>query len=133
MTELVPCAGAIVHDARLRVLLIRRAHPPSAGSWSIPGGRCLPGESTAAACVREVREETGLQVEIVRFAGRVDRPAPSGAVYAIDDFACRMIAGELRAGDDALDARWVARAELAELDLVPGLYAALEQWGLLPA
>jgi ADP-ribose pyrophosphatase YjhB (NUDIX family) len=83
--------------------------------------------------VREVAEETGLQVRVVRYAGRVERPAPSGGVYVIDDFACRVVAGELAAGDDAVDARWVTRAEMAQLELVPGLYAALEEWGLLPA
>ena len=127
------CAGGIVHDAAGRVLLIRRGQEPSAGKWSIPGGRCLPGESAATACIREVAEETGVQVEIVRLAGRVERPAPDGGVYVIDDFACRWVAGDPAAGDDALDARWFTRAELVELDLAPGVYEALDDWGLLPA
>jgi 8-oxo-dGTP diphosphatase len=127
-----PCAGGVVRDDRQRLLLIRRGQAPSAGSWSVPGGRCLPGESAAAACVREVHEETGLQVEVVHFAGRVERAAPGRGVYVIDDFACRVVGGRLAAGDDADDARWVTRAELSRLDLVPGLYAALEEWGLLP-
>ena len=133
MSARVPCAGGVVFDETARLLMICRGQPPSAGSWSIPGGRCLPGESPAAACVREVAEETGLQVRVVRYAGRVERAAPSGGVYVIDDFACRVLAGELAAGDDAADARWVTRAEMAHLELVPGLYAALEEWGLLPA
>jgi 8-oxo-dGTP diphosphatase len=128
-----PCAGGIVHDAAMRLLLIRRGQPPSEGLWSVPGGRCLPGESAVAACVREVEEETGLRVAVIRFAGRVERDAPSGGGYVIDDFACRIIGGVLAAGDDALDARWVSRSELSGLDLAPGLYAALEEWGLLPA
>jgi ADP-ribose pyrophosphatase YjhB (NUDIX family) len=122
-----------VHDEAGRLLLIRRGQPPSAGSWSVPGGRCLPGEEAADACVREVREETGLAVEVLRFAGRVEREAPGGGVYVIDDFACRVLGGRLAAGDDAADARWVTRPELAALELVPGLYAALDDWGLLPA
>jgi ADP-ribose pyrophosphatase YjhB (NUDIX family) len=133
VTERQPCAGGIVHDDALRLLVIRRGQPPSEGSWSIPGGRCLPGESAADACVREVYEETGLHVEIVRYAGRVERAAPAGGVYVIDDFACRVVGGELIAGDDALDARWVNRADLAALELAPGLYTALDAWGLLPA
>jgi 8-oxo-dGTP diphosphatase len=128
-----PCAGGIVLDPALRLLVIRRGQPPSAGSWSVPGGRCLPGESAATACVREVAEETGLRVEVLRFAGRVERAAPSGGSYLIDDFVCRVVDGSLVAGDDAVDARWVTRAELAELELAPGLYTALEEWGLLPA
>ncbi len=126
------CAGGVVRDDRQRLLLIRRGQAPSAGSWSVPGGRCRPGESASAACLREVHEETGLRVEIVRFAGRVERPAPSGGSYVIDDFACRVVGGELAAGDDADDARWVTRADMSRLDLVPGLCAALEEWGLLP-
>jgi ADP-ribose pyrophosphatase YjhB (NUDIX family) len=114
------------------VLLVRRGNAPSAGSWSVPGGRCLPGESAADACVREVAEETGLVVEIVRPAGTVERPAPDGSVYVIDDFVCRVVGGSLLAGDDATDARWVSRAELDELPLVPGLVEALDEWGALP-
>ena len=127
------CAGGIVHDAAGRLLLIRRGRPPSQGSWSVPGGRCLPGESAAAGCVREVAEETALHVVVERFAGRVERAAPDGGIYVIDDFVCRVAGGTLRAGDDAADARWVSRAELADLPLAPGLHAALAEWGLLPS
>src|SRR5579859_374033 len=55
-----PCAGGIVHDGDGRLLVVRRGRPPSAGRWSVPGGRCRPGEPAADACVREVAEETGL-------------------------------------------------------------------------
>ena len=128
-----PCAGGIVHDEAGRLLVIRRGTAPSAGAWSIPGGRCRPGEDAATACVREVAEETGLLVEVIRLAGRVERDAPSGGVYDIDDFVCRLVSGTLAAGDDATDARWVTRAELRELPLVPGLIAALTEWQVLPA
>lgn len=127
-----PCAGGIVRDAAGRLLLVRRGREPSAGLWSVPGGRCLPGESAADACVREVAEETGLVIEIVRLAGTVERPAPGGGVYVIDDFVCRPVGGELSAGDDATDARWVSRVEMAELRLVPGLVDALDEWDALP-
>jgi 8-oxo-dGTP diphosphatase len=128
----VPCAGGIVHDDTGRLLVIRRGQEPSGGSWSVPGGRCRPGEAASAACVREVAEETGLRVTVVRPAGRVERAAPGGGVYVIDDFVCSLDGGELRAGDDAIDVRWVTRAELAGLDLVPDLYATLDEWGVLP-
>jgi 8-oxo-dGTP diphosphatase len=133
MPDREPCAGAIVFDAAGRLLVIRRGRPPWPDSWSIPGGRCRPGESAAAACVREVAEETGLVVEVVRLAGHVDRDVPDGRVYAIDDFVCAVTGGRLRAGDDAAEARWVDRAELAALPLVPELLAALTQWQALPA
>lgn len=140
----VPSAGGIVlaaggivlaagGDGRQRLLVIRRGRPPGEGRWSVPGGRCLPGESTAACCVREVREETGLDVAVLRLAGRVERDGHGGAVYVIDDYLCRATGGTLAAGDDAADARWVTRAELAELPLVPQLWEALAGWSALPA
>jgi ADP-ribose pyrophosphatase YjhB (NUDIX family) len=133
MPKRVPCAGGIVLDEAGRLLVIRRGQAPSAGAWSVPGGRCRPNEEAAHACVREVAEETGLLVVVVQLAGRVERAAPDGAVYVIDDFVCSLVDGTLCAGDDATDARWVTRAELAELELVPELYSTLERWGLLPA
>jgi 8-oxo-dGTP diphosphatase len=132
MTVRRPCAGGIVHDPDGRLLLIRRGQAPAAGSWSIPGGRCHEGEAPETACVREVAEETGLAVSVRRWVGRVERPAPDGAVYVIDDFVCEVDAGTLAAGDDAVDARWFTLAELADLDLAPGVFAALAEWGLLP-
>jgi 8-oxo-dGTP diphosphatase len=132
MTDREPCAGAIVFDAAGRLLVIRRGRPPWPGLWSIPGGRCRPGEAAAEACVREVAEETGLVAQVVRLAGHVDRDGPDGRVYVIDDFVCEVTGGRLRAGDDAAEARWVDRAELAALPLVPGLLAALTQWQVLP-
>jgi ADP-ribose pyrophosphatase YjhB (NUDIX family) len=129
-----PCAGGIVFDARRRLLVIERGRPPAQGRWSVPGGRCRPGETTAEACVRELREETGLDVAVVRLAGRVERDRPGGGTYLIDDFVCRLVGdGTLRAGDDAADARWVTQAELAELPLSPGLWEALAGWNVLPA
>jgi 8-oxo-dGTP diphosphatase len=127
-----PCAGAIVFDDARRVLLVKRKWPPNAGSWSVPGGRCLVGETPDQACIREVAEETGLQVRIQRRAGSVEREGGPGVIYAIDDFVCEVIGGALVAGDDAADARWVTRAGLDELLLVPELFDALADWGLLP-
>jgi 8-oxo-dGTP diphosphatase len=127
-----PCAGGIVLDDAGRILLIERGQPPSAGTWSVPGGRCEPGEPAPQTCVREVAEETGLEVEIVRWVGRVERAAPGGAVYVIDDYLCRARGGVLRAGDDAADVRWVSRADLDDLPLAPGLFDALEAWSVLP-
>jgi len=121
-----------VHDRDGRLLLIRRGTPPAQGSWSVPGGRCRPGEPSAEACVREVAEETGLSVLVLRLAGTVQRAAPDGGVYVIDDYLCRLVGGRLRAGDDAADARWVSRAEFDALPLVPGLRDALAEWDALP-
>lgn len=132
-TGRVACAGAIVLDGAGRLLLIRRGREPGRGLWSLPGGRCEPGEDAAAAAVRETYEETGLVVTAGRLVGRVERPAPGGATYVIDDLACTVTGGTLRAGDDADEVRWVGPAELAALPVTEGLLDALVSWGVLPA
>ncbi|WP_103563939.1 NUDIX hydrolase [Actinomadura rubteroloni] len=126
----VRCVGAVVRDDAGRILLVRRGRPPSAGSWSVPGGRVEPGEDDAAAVVRELREETGLDVVPGALLGTVDRPGP-GCVYEIHDYAATVAGGALRAGDDADDVRFVPVAELDGLPLVPGLVAALVSFGVL--
>lgn len=126
MTDRVPCVGAVVLDDRRRLLLVCRANEPGRGLWSVPGGRVEPGETAAAAVVREVREETGLDVQVGRLLGRVSR-----GPYDIDDFACTAVGGTLVAGDDALDARFADPDELADLPLTAGLLEALRGWDAL--
>src|SRR5205085_10144430 len=101
--RLVPCVGAIARDDEGRLLVIRRAHSPGAGLWSIPGGRIDPGETPEQALVREVQEETGLEVSVGRLLGTVERDAGE-SVYAIADYECEFVSGTLRAGTDADDA-----------------------------
>ena len=90
---MVPCAGAIVHDATGRLLLIRRGREPGRGLWSLPGGRCEAGEDAAAAAVRETYEETGLVVTAGTVAGSVRRPGPGGVTYDIVDVTCTVAGG----------------------------------------
>lgn len=123
----VPCVGGLAYDDEGRLLLVRRANDPGRGRWSLPGGRVEPGEDDAAALVREMREETGLDVEPGPLVGRVQRGR-----YAIADYRCTVRGGTLRAGDDALDARFVDRATLAALPLVDLLLVTLTAWGALP-
>jgi 8-oxo-dGTP diphosphatase len=128
----VPCAGAVVHDEAGRLLLVRRGREPGRGLWSLPGGRCETGEDAAATAVREAYEETGLIVTAGAVVGRVERPGLNGAIYVIDDVACAVVGGELRAGDDADDVRWVDAAGLAALPVTDGLVEALTHWDVLP-
>jgi 8-oxo-dGTP diphosphatase len=116
------------------LLLVQRAREPGAGRWSVPGGRVEFGESLADAVVREVREETGIEVRVDRFAGWVERIDTTGGHHFVilDFFASETHpAGSLRPGDDAADARWVPLAAVADLDLVDGLSQFLASVGVV--
>ena len=127
----IDCVGAIITDASGRLLLIKRGHEPEAGRWSLPGGRVEPGESDQQAVVREVREETGLEVTPGRLAGTVSRPWPDGRVLVIRDYTAEVTGGSLAAGDDAADARWVSPRDFAGLSPTTGLEQVLYAWGVL--
>jgi 8-oxo-dGTP diphosphatase len=130
----VPCVGAVVVDASGRLLLIQRGHAPSAGLWSVPGGRVEPGETLAEAVVREVREETGLVVRPGAVVGRLSIPG-DGVVYDVTDFECVLVGprADPVAGDDAADALFADAATLALLECTPRLLETLRAWGALPA
>src|SRR5262249_18040327 len=98
--RMIRCVGAVVHDHSGRLLLMRRASEPGRGLWSIPGGRVLPGETDVDAVRRELREETGLLVDVGQLLGSVLREAPGGAVFDIHDYSARVRDGTLSAGDD---------------------------------
>lgn len=111
--------GGVVIRGR-EVLLVKRAHPPRAGEWSLPGGRLELGESLVDGVRREVREETGIDVwvgPLVEVFDRVHRDVDGRVRYhfVIADYLCHPIGGALAAGDDAVDARWVPRGAVAGL------------------
>jgi 8-oxo-dGTP diphosphatase len=107
---------AVITEPELGVLLIRRGHDPYAGCWALPGGFVDYGESCPAACVREVREETGLEVEVVRLLDVLSEPDRDPRKHVVSVvYLCRIVGGELRAGDDAADARWFASTEHVDL------------------
>lgn len=114
--------GAVIWNAAGEIVLIRRGQPPRMGEWSIPGGKLEWGESVKEALAREVREETGLEIEIVALVDVVDSVTrdEAGAVvrhYVLIDFAARAAGGTLSPGSDAADARWVPYGALGEYGL----------------
>lgn len=127
--------GGIVVGEDDRLLLVRRGQEPAKGTWSVPGGRVEAGESDGVATAREVLEETGLRVQVGRLVGTVERAAPGGGVYVINDYLCRPAPGAdpgaVRGGDDAADAAWFTREQVAALETSPGLVDALTGWGIL--
>jgi ADP-ribose pyrophosphatase YjhB (NUDIX family) len=113
--------GAIIIEGD-RVVLVKRAHPPIQGQWSIPGGVLEVGEMVREAAVREAREETGLIVEPGDLLGVYDRILRNVEErvqyhYVLIDFLCRAVGGTLFAASDAADVRWFRREELTALNL----------------
>ena len=113
--------GGVVREQG-RVLLVKRANPPSMGQWSIPGGRVELGETLAQAVERELLEETGLRVrcgdlithlEVIDhdFVGRVRFH------YLILDFWAEWVSGLPQAGDDVLEVGWFSRQDLDQDDV----------------
>lgn len=112
---LVGVGAVIVHGGR--VVIVQRARDPLKGQWSIPGGALEIGETLRQCAAREALEETGLRVEAVDVLDVFDSiyPDADGRAryhYVLIDFLCRVLGGELRAGGDATQARWVTGEEL---------------------
>lgn len=104
----VPAVGVVCLRGD-EVLLVRRGRPPRQGEWSLPGGRIEPGERAVDAALRELREETGVEAEITGLIDVVDGLFPdAGRHYVLIDYAARWLSGEPVAGDDAVEARFVA-------------------------
>lgn len=122
-------SGVIFRDEE--VLLVQRKVPPYAGRWSLPGGAVEVGETLHQAVVREVAEETRLEVEPVSLVGVYDNIVEEcGRVrfhYTLVDFLCRLIGGRLHAGSDAGEARWVSLRDLDDVDLTPLARAAIRE------
>jgi len=115
---LVGVGAVIWRDDTL--LLIRRGKPPKTDEWSIPGGRQEVGETVAAAVLREVMEETDLEVEILGLIDVVDAIFPGeadGMHYTIIDFSARWVAGEARAGSDATAVLWIPLHQLPQFEM----------------
>jgi len=113
--------GAIIIEGD-RVVLVKRAHPPIQGQWSIPGGVLEVGEMVREAAIREAREETGLIVEPSELLGVYDRILRNVEErvqyhYVLIDFLCRAVGGSLLAASDAAEVQWFRREELPALDL----------------
>jgi len=120
----------VVKDGK--VLLVRRGNEPGKGKWSLPGGRIRFGERSEEAALREMREETGLEVRLRRVVDVVDVfwRSERGELlehFVIVDFEAEVIGGELRPADDALDARWFSPEELKGLEMTESTRRFLEE------
>lgn|SRR5262245_3851958 len=109
-------ADCVVFDAKGRVLLIKRKHPPYQGHYALPGGFVDIGETVEDACRRELAEETGLIAGRLRLVGIYSDPQrdPRGHTCSAV-FLAKWARGRARAGDDAASAEWVADWRKADL------------------
>lgn len=125
----VGVGGVVVRSGR--TLLIRRGKEPLLGRWVIPGGTVELGETLEEALVREMVEETGLEVAPVEVLAVFDRIHREGERvtyhYVIVDYLCRLVSGEGRAGSDALEVAWASPDELPAFDLPDKALAVVRQ------
>ena len=111
--------GAVVFKED-RVLLVRRGQAPAEDSWAIPGGSVEIGETLQQAAEREIREETGIRIRAAKpiyTFDVIERDESEGIRfhYIIVDLSADYVSGELSAGDDAVEARWVTAEEIKTL------------------
>ena len=123
--------GAIVLDGD-RVLLVKRAHEPLKGEWSVPGGAVDVGETLEEAIRREVREETCLDIEVGPIVDVLDRIRydPDGRVkfhFVLVDFVCRPVGGTLQCASDAEEATWAERADLGRYGVADATISVIDK------
>jgi ADP-ribose pyrophosphatase YjhB (NUDIX family) len=126
MTTADPVVGVgvvLIEDAR--ILLVRRGHDPGKGLWAVPGGKVKSGEPLKVAAIREVREETGLEVEVGSVVWVGEHLSDLYHIVLID-FAGSVTGGDLVVGDDADEARWVDLASARDLPLTPTMHDLLD-------
>jgi len=123
--------GALIFR-RGRILMAQRGKEPLKDYWSLPGGALELGESLDSGVRREVREETGLEVQplkVFEIFERIIRDAAGEPEYhyVLVDYVCRVTGGILQAGDDACAVAWVTRDALKELQITEGTLAVIEK------
>ena len=123
--------GALIFEDS-KILLVERAKEPLKGYWSLPGGILETGEKLEAGIRREVREETGLEIEPLSIFEIFERIMPDAAGrpeyhYVLIDYLCRPTGGRLQAASDVSRADWVSEQNLGEYRLTEGTLAVIER------
>ena len=123
--------GALIFN-RDKILLVERGKEPLKGYWSLPGGALETGETLEEGIVREVREETGLEVKpvkVLEIFERIIRDTQGAPEYhyVLIDYICRVSGGSLRAADDASRAAWIPRRLLSTCQITAGTLPVIEK------
>ncbi|MFH1785388.1 MAG: NUDIX hydrolase [Candidatus Micrarchaeota archaeon] len=98
-----------------KVLLIKRGKEPFKGEWAVPGGRIEDNETAEECAKREMKEETGIDIEIIKLIGLYSDPKRDPRGIIVGAFLVKEINGELKAGDDADEAQWYDLSNLPKL------------------
>jgi ADP-ribose pyrophosphatase YjhB (NUDIX family) len=136
---MVGIGGVVVHEGR--ALLIRRGSAPLKGEWSIPGGLLEVGETLEQGVVRELAEETGLEVQVIELIEVFERifPAPPNADgstgdparpqyhFVILDYLCEIRGGTIAAASDALEFAWAGEEDLVKFDVTVAVKRVLRK------
>lgn len=119
--------GAVIRRGD-EILLVQRGREPGKGLWAVPGGKVRFGETMRSAVEREVMEETGLAVRAgaVVWTGEI---LDDGVHLVLLDYEAALVGGELRAADDAADARWVPITEARNMPLTRTMFDLLDTLG----
>jgi 8-oxo-dGTP diphosphatase len=98
-----------------KILLIKRSKEPGKGQWAVPGGR-IEDDETAEDCMkREMKEETGLDIDIIRLIGLYSDPARDPRKIIAASYLVKRTGGELKPGDDAGEVSWHSLEDLPKL------------------
>ncbi len=129
--SIVVATSAYVEDNQGRVLLIRRADN---GLWALPGGGMEPGETVSGCAIREVREETGIEIEVAGLVGIFSNPRhvvayPDGEVRQAFSICLRAqaIDGTIRISDESIQVDWIPRDQIPQLDMHPEIRRRIER------
>jgi 8-oxo-dGTP diphosphatase len=122
--------AVIIYDGK--ILLEKRKNEPGKGKWSIPGGLVELGESVEQTVIREVKEETGLEVEKPEHVDIVDNVIrdENGEIkyhFVILDYFVKLKSGVLKAASDAEELGWVSLDEVEKYDLTKTFKAFFER------
>ena len=123
-----PTASAIITDHK-RILLGKRRGDPRKGCWDIPGGFLEEGEHPEEGLRREMNEELGVEIEIIKFLGIfMDRYGPESDEHTLNIYYLVNILGEPRELDDLIGLQWFSVDSLPEDIAFENIREALEVW-----